>query len=240
MIRIAICDDDSQLLETIKQTTEQYMNTRNVNFCIKTFGTGEDLLFNIEDSGIYQILFLDIELTKINGIKTAAILRERYPSMVLIFISGHSKYYKAAFDVQPFQFLDKPIKYQEFVATLEKALNHVRNDMEMISFFHNRKHYWLRIGDIIYLESNKRMITAVAVSGCFDFYEKMESLEQYLADRQQRFLRIHKSFLINANHIRELAYSSVIMSNGVELTISRDKKKYVREYYMNWLGGIQD
>ncbi len=149
--------------------------------------------------------------------------------MVLIFISGHSKYYKAAFDVQPFQFLDKPIEYQEFVATLEKALNHVRNDMEMISFFHNRKHCWLKIGDIIYLESNKRMVTAVAVSGCFDFYEKMESLEQYLADRQQRFLRIHKSFLINANHIKELAYSSVIMSNGVELTISRDKKKYTFE-----------
>ena len=58
MIRIAICDDDSRLLETIKQTTEQYMNTRNLNFCIKTFSTGEDLLMNIEDNGFIRFFFL--------------------------------------------------------------------------------------------------------------------------------------------------------------------------------------
>lgn len=68
------------------------------------------------------------------------------------------------------------------------------------------------------------MITAVCVSGIFEFYDKLENLEKYLEEHQQHFVRIHKSYLVNTSHIRELRYSEVIMSNGMELAISRDNK----------------
>ena len=157
--------------------------------------------------------------------------------MLLVFVSGYSEYYRAAFDVQPFQFLDKPVNEQTFLPLLDRIICHVRNNMEILPFYYNRTYYAINIGDIIYLESNRRVITAVCVSGIFEFYDKLENLEKYLEEHQQHFVRIHKSYLVNTSHIRELRYSEVIMSNGMELAISRDNKKYVREYYMDWVGG---
>ena len=209
----------------------------NFNFQIDTFCSGEELLMEIDQSGMYQIVFLDIELTEMNGIRVAVQLRKQYPSMLLVFVSGYSEYYRAAFDVQPFQFLDKPVNEQTFLPLLDRIICHVRNNMEILPFYYNRTYYAINIGDIIYLESNRRVITAVCVSGIFEFYDKLENLEKYLEEHQQHFVRIHKSYLVNTSHIRELRYSEVIMSNGMELAISRDNKKYVREYYMDWIGG---
>ena len=237
MIRIAVCDDEQHVLDEISQMTATYMRSCNFNFQIDTFCSGEELLMEIDQSGMYQIVFLDIELTEMNGIRVAVQLRKQYPSMLLVFVSGYSEYYRAAFDVQPFQFLDKPVNEQTFLPLLDRIICHVRNNMEILPFYYNRTYYAINIGDIIYLESNRRVITAVCVSGIFEFYDKLENLEKYLEEYQQHFVRIHKSYLVNTSHIRELRYSEVIMSNGMELAISRDNKKYVREYYMDWIGG---
>ena len=109
MIRIAVCDDEQHVLDEISQMTATYMRSCNFNFQIDTFCSGEELLMEIDQSGMYQIVFLDIELTEMNGIRVAVQLRKQYPSMLLVFVSGYSEYYRAAFDVQPFQFLDKPV-----------------------------------------------------------------------------------------------------------------------------------
>ena len=82
--------------------------------------------------------------------------------------------------------------------------------MEILPFYYNRTYYAINIGDIIYLESNRRVITAVCVSGIFEFYDKLENLEKYLEEHQQHFVRIHKSYLVNTSHIRELRYSEVM------------------------------
>ena len=126
MIRIAVCDDEQHVLDEISQMTATYMRNCNFNFQIDTFCSGEELLMEIDQSGMYQIVFLDIELTEMNGIRVAVQLRKQYPSMLLVFVSGYSEYYRAAFDVQPFQFLDKPVNEQTFLPLLDRIICHVR------------------------------------------------------------------------------------------------------------------
>lgn len=137
-----------------------------------------------------------------------------------------------------FKFLDKPVAADRLLLTLDQVLERVVNDTELLTFCQNRVYYSIKIGDIVYLESNKRMITAFCTSGTYEFYDKLEHLEEYLGTRQQRFVRIHRSFLVNTNHIRTISYTCVGMSNGVELMISRDKRSRVREYYTKWLEGM--
>lgn len=230
MIRIAICDDDELFLGKLREIVDACVRKKMVNYDIKNFFSGEDLLVDIEYSGVYDIIFLDIELICMDGIHTAELLRKKYPLAILIFVSCHSNYYKAAFDVQPFGFIDKPINEEEIIKVCDKALVHISANIEKIDFYGDRIYYSLRVGDIIYLESDKRIIRVVCHDKSYDLYDKLENLEKYLEERTQRFLRIHKSYLVNANHIKEIGSAYVLMSNGDELTISRSQKNIIKEY----------
>ena len=231
MVRIAICDDDQNFLYEMRDLIQNIIYLRNINYHLAVFQSGEDLLMDTENTGEYDIVFLDIELVHMNGIKTAAILREKYPMLLLIFVSCHTGYYRQAFEVQPYYFLDKPINRTKVYNLCNKAITLVMNNMEKINFHCNRIYYSLKIGDIIYLESEKRVVKIVCHDKEYEFYDKLEHLERYLKEKQQRFLRIHKSYLINAEYIKEFRNDYVIMSNGKELVVSREKRKDVRQYF---------
>ncbi len=235
MVRIAICDDNQIFLVEMRKLVERYICAKNINYYIAVFVNGEALLYDIEETGTYDIVFMDIEMGHTNGIKTAGMLKEKYPTLLLIFVSGYNKYYKQAFDVQPFQFLDKPINKKEFYSVCDRAIDRTMQSVDKINFLYNRIYYSVETSNIIYLESEKRIITAVCRDRNYNFYDKLENIEKCLGERDQRFLRIHKSFLINTTHIKEFRNDSVLMSNEEELFISREKRKVLKEYFSKTL-----
>ena len=122
MIRVGICDD--MLEETIRQKgmVERFGKRFGVNVEILIFEEGEELLQEIQTYGHIDILLLDIEMGGINGIETARIIRETDFQTVLIFISAYDQYCKEMISVQPFAFLDKPVKEKELEIVLKKVM----------------------------------------------------------------------------------------------------------------------
>ncbi|MGN0393839.1 MAG: LytR/AlgR family response regulator transcription factor, partial [Coprococcus sp.] len=206
-----------------------------INFSVSTFLSGEEMLIDIEDHGIYDLIYLDIELTRIDGIEAARVLRNSYPETMLIFISAHSQYYRDAFDVQPFQFLDKPLDNNVFFNILERAINHIMKYPQTISFSYNRIHYNVNIKEILYFESNKRIVKVICRNNIYEFYGKLSDIEAKLNEKSGVFLRIHKSYLVNINYIREVGTEFIIMVNDVRLGISLDKRRDVRRFYLDWM-----
>jgi DNA-binding LytR/AlgR family response regulator len=235
MIKIGICDDDEQILNQLEEYLEVYTKENGINCNIDRFVSGEDLICDMELTGTYDILFLDIELTRMDGIEAAREIRCKYPGIILLFISCHSQYYKAAFDVQPFQFIDKPIEYTEFRSLCDRIFNIVLDSPQLLSFYYNRIHYNVDIRDILYLESDKRRIKVRCRSDEYEFYDKLNNLENYLSERNYNFIRIHKSFLINPIYIKRFEYDSIVMVNDECLAVSRDKKHQVRQFYMEYI-----
>ncbi len=69
-----------------------------------------------------QVLFLDIELPRINGIEVADIFLKKYPALNIIFVTGHPEYSFQAHGVFPSGFLMKPVDEKD----LRRALEHLR------------------------------------------------------------------------------------------------------------------
>ena len=84
MIQIAICDDDAVMLTEMQSVNTQHMEQKNLNYQLYSYQNGEALLLGTEDAGMFHIVFLDIELTRMDGIRVAGILREKYPSIILV------------------------------------------------------------------------------------------------------------------------------------------------------------
>lgn len=66
----------------------------------------------------YDIVFMDIEMSVLNGIETAKKIRKSNQKMVIIFVTDYQEYVYDVFDVLPFRFLRKPCSEEEVLAVL--------------------------------------------------------------------------------------------------------------------------
>ena len=76
MFKIAICDDESLFTEELRELLSGYMMEKGLDFEIDTYSSGEALIELGIEVVRYNIVFLDINMEKVDGIKTAEMIRK--------------------------------------------------------------------------------------------------------------------------------------------------------------------
>lgn len=232
-MNIAICDDDKKICSQIENILLDYSNKNCFKVEIDVFFSGESLLSYLAQGNSYDLVYLDIEMGVTNGVEVGLQIRKVMKDYAteIVYISGKDGYDRQLFDVQPLHFIPKPIRASTVIDDFKLAMERAKKINE--SFQYQKLHdlYKIPINDIIYFESQNREIKIVTTS-CEDiFYGKLEDIELKVAGYQ--FLRIHRSFLINYNHVAILRYSEVVMSNDVTLPIGRTKRQEFRNLQIN-------
>ena len=124
MFRIGIAEDDPSFQKTISEYIERYKKETNIDIQASFFQDGNELVFKYEP--IYDVLLLDIEMPKMNGIDAAREIRKRDQRVLIIFITNMAQYAINGYEVGALDFVLKPIKYFSFSMKLEKALKSVK------------------------------------------------------------------------------------------------------------------
>ena len=75
MIKIAVVDDDPDMLKEIKNSILKQFKERRINITIETFTNGTQLMKSIESDCLFDVVFLDIELPDRLGLEIAKLLR---------------------------------------------------------------------------------------------------------------------------------------------------------------------
>lgn len=235
-MRIAICDDDEIIVKDLHKKLDKTIQKMNMNAGIFDFTDGYDLLYEIETAGIFDIIFLDIEIGKVNGIELADYLNHQKYVFTLIFISQHSNYYKAAFEVQPFWFLDKPFEEEKLEASLKKAIDQLNYQYETINYFYAKEYYRVLIDDIMYVQSQGRTILLYCIEDkIYRFYGKLGDIEEELKTKHRKFVRINRSVCVNIKYVAKWTYKYMEMSNGETINIGEKYRDEVREYFQDWI-----
>ena len=87
-MRIAICDDEKQICELLKEKIQRYYFTKDAGYSIQTFESGDKLLeYDLER---IDVLFLDVDMPGRNGLETAKSIREQNKEMLIIFLTVNS------------------------------------------------------------------------------------------------------------------------------------------------------
>lgn len=232
MLKIAICEDEKHYADKLEKSLRIWALNVAVNVRIKKYTGGDLLLSGIKSEGMFDLIFMDIEMERMNGLETAAKIREKDYITTLIFVSQYEDYYREAYHVHPFHFLSKPVEAEELEATMNAYMKMKNQDMETFSFTIRKAQYNLRLNDIIYFYSECRQVTAVCVDQRYSFYGKLSEVQRELEEKNSYFLRIHQSYLINTRYVKEYHYSNVVLHNGETLCISRDKRKRMSEIHM--------
>lgn len=109
---------------------------------------------------------------------------------------------------------------------LEEKEKMKKSVLEIMS---NRKLTKIPYGDIVYIESLSDYIKVITEKDEFVSKEKISNLANRLPDI---FLRIHRSFIINTDRLKEIAYDEVLVGS-VRLNIGRSYRKEVKEKLKN-------
>lgn len=235
MFRVAICDDNAEQRERVRQMLLTLTVKAEIDFDVVAFKSGEQLIAHYENQeSAFHILILDIEMSGLNGIETAKKLRKmkRHQEQI-IFLTSYAEYMLESFDVVTFQYLIKPVEPEIFETKL----------LKLCQYFKERENNILIIksgyDEIVLLQDNIIAIEAaksLTVKSKLFFttvdavYEGRGLISSYAAAlKNNQFLQIHRSIVINLSHVQKFSGNKVVMTNGIELPIGRSKIKEVKD-----------
>lgn len=237
MLWIAVCDDEVIECCNIAGKIRGLLKKMGISCTIRQFCSGREL---IQSSDNFDIIFLDIIMHDLDGMRTAQLVREKAFDKILIFISSSRKYVFEAYDVEAFQYLLKPIDEKKLKRVLQRAVLKTENhSKEFIIVSKERQKQKLFLDDIYYFEIKGRMVDIHGTDGVFTYYEQIGVLENNLQGRG--FFRCHKSYLINLKYVDVYNRQEVILDNGERIVIAKRRyEEFCKEIleYMRKNGGV--
>ena len=124
MLSIAVCDDEIIECSNIARKIKENLEEMKISCIVRQFNSGWELIHAKEN---FDIVFLDIIMCDLDGMKTAQIFRKKAFDKILIFISSSREYVFEAYDVEAFQYLLKPIDNKKLKNVLKKAVIKTEN-----------------------------------------------------------------------------------------------------------------
>ena len=226
-MRILICDDDPVFCDELERDLEQYEIIHRLDFEILKVFSGEQALDALAQ-GDWDVLFMDIEMPTINGVEAGKRVREQLQnySLKIIYVSSRQEYAMDLFKVDTFDFLIKPVAYEELEAVLDKLQKTLDRNGEMFVYRKKGQAVRCRLEDILYFESWLKKTIIVTRQKEDEFYAPLKDIYEELKDK--KFFYCHKSILVNYDRVAEFHYDRLVLDNGKELEISQSKRKEVR------------
>ena len=226
--KIAVCDDESVICRTIYDMIKDISKLIDIRFETDCFSSGEELCDEMK-SNPYDLIFLDIELSRMNGIAVGKYIRENLnnETVQIAYISSKQQYAMELFESRPINFLIKPITSEKILTIIEKLLKLHAVDTQIFKFKVRQEFIKLPMSEIIYLSSSGRTVTLVSLDKSYTFYDTLEDI--YSEIKNRHFLYIHKSFIVNYRYVRQYEYEQVTLLDGTVLPISQPRRKLIRK-----------
>jgi len=112
MLYVSIVEDEREAAALLKSYLERFSCEKGLELHISLFEDGEDILKNYPQK--LDILFMDIRLKTMDGLSTAARIREFDSNVILIFVTNMQQLAVRGYEVDALDFMVKPIQYQAF------------------------------------------------------------------------------------------------------------------------------
>lgn len=240
MVRIAICDDEVAVGAELENTLLGIFEGLRHKCEVEVFFSGDELYRQMQTGAVYDLIFLDIEFAQSqhSGVEIGSLIRKesRNYTTAIVYISWENKYAMQLFDIQPMNFLIKPLQYDKIKQTVDTYLLVAGNGK--IEFVYKKKHDICKvpIRDLVYLENRQRkIILSFSDKRKEEFYGSLKDVYQQQLQARD-FLFIHASFVVNYDYITTVQYSQLYVS-GYEgpLPISNNRRNEVREQYLSIL-----
>ena len=239
MIPIILCDDDLFTLQLLSELLERAIRQSNIDarlVCMAS--TGQELLQFIRNGGTY-LYFIDYDLGRdsLNGVDLVRQIYRVDPNGKIVFVTSHGD---KGMDIlrsgiRPFGFIEKCVDQnkmvREYIRYLKMAVPEEMEAAEEISIelpIGIDEMVRLAISKVLYVDS----VTTVAHSICYHTFDGSEitvreTIEHAQEQLGEKFIRCHRSVLVNTDHILSLQGGTIKLSNGELVSCALGRRKTI-------------
>ena len=132
MFRIAICEDEKNILDYENFIVKQWAEKRNLSQMVEldSYVSAEQFLFEMEDKAPYDVLIFDIQMKDMNGMELAKKLRASGCDSVIIFVTGVPDYAIEGYEVGAVRYILKPVRPEVLFSLLDAAFEEQQKKTE--------------------------------------------------------------------------------------------------------------
>lgn len=190
-----------------------------------------------------DLLFVDINMPDINGLD---FVRSLHYKPQIIFVTAFSEYAIEGFRLDALDYLLKPVGYNEFLKSANKARSYFEasspeplkpgNSREYIFVKSDYKTVRVSVNDITYIEGMREYVRIHLESGkpLMPLISLRVLEEQLPADR---FMRVHRSYIVNLQKIVTIEHNRIVFDGKVYIPVSDQYKEQFNNYVSNHMLG---
>lgn len=234
MIRIAVCDNEREALETASEMVQDWADENGVEIELYQFDNGDELLSQCIACRM-DIVILDIIMPMLNGMETAKELRKHDSSVTIIFLTSSPEFALESYDVKARGYLLKPVKDEKMKNLLDEVsqmfLEEPKHLILKTEFGYQKLYY----RDIECIEAQNKTIFFLMRNGKqIKTSETLHSFESKLDDGEG-FFKCHRSYIVNIQNVDTYNVSEITTKSGKRVPIARGYGKAFQEAYFNFM-----
>lgn len=214
-MKIAICDDEKIFLDSLEQKIYGILSKLDCE--VIAFGSAEALLSSAMD---YDLIFLDIEMGGMDGMRAAKQIRETDFETPIVFLTSHTEMAIEGYEVNAFRFLKKPVEEEKLRQTLQ--------DIQLMKASH--KGVLIKAGgeevvvipsEVLFLESDNNNVRIITSSGSYTTRLKLSDAIETFNRINDTIRKVHRCSAVNLDHVARLRDKEAVLDDGSVIAISR-------------------
>ncbi|RSX57202.1 LytR/AlgR family response regulator transcription factor [Bifidobacterium samirii] len=232
MVAVAVVDDDAEARETLGGYITRYAAEQGIDAQVTGYADAAELLHHYRPD--HDIIFLDIEMRQVDGIRAARTIRETDPSTVIVFVTNLAQLAIKGYEVDALDFVVKPVDYYSFAMVMRRAMQRIdRRRASTIRLVTRTGLRLVPISRIDYVDVQDHYITYHTTDGDMTVKGTLGQAEQALA--AGNFMRCNRWYLVNVDNITGID-GSIVTVGEHRLEVSRAKRQEILQAVARAMG----
>ena len=231
-MKIAIVDDLVSDRNILCECLNKYAQANNIDMDISEFTSGENFLTEFQ-SGVYDIIFLDIYMAELTGVDTAKNIFAADKKCKIKFLSTSNSFAAESYEVNAVQYILKPLNPEKLNNVLDRCTADMVHESKVLNVISNKVPVKIYFKDILYVDItintvNIHLKDKVIHTGG-RFYNTVAPL---LEDKN--FMECYKGIVVNMEHIHKNIDSDFVLDNDERIPIRKRQKSEILRKYMEY------
>lgn len=230
MYKIAICDNQEIHRREIYKKVMSYAEKCSILLTCHLYQNSAMLIADIEEKYYFDIIFIDIEMPRINGLEAIKKINKMLPLCLKVIVSSYTKYAIDAINLDVFRYLVKGYMDSTIVPCLDAAFNRLSVSNKKNYLIVSAKKYCKICCDgILYCYKNVKSSILITKNGQIKERKTLQNLLRDLNSIQDCFIQIERSHIVNLYYIEKFHKNEIYLSDETVLPVGgaySDSVKY--------------
>ena len=231
-MRIAVVDDEEMIRRKIASMISNVYGREDVSCFL--YADGSEVIRSFENDFKLDAVFLDIEMTELDGMSTARKIREFSREIPIVFTTSHTEMAIEGYEVDAFRFLSKPVDETKLRQTLIDLENLLKVDNKIV-LREDGEDVVKSVSDLIYAEAANNEVRFVFKGSVVKQRMKFTDAVKLIDEQSRDFVKNHRSYYINLAHVLKLGTGEILMDNKETLPVARGSSASVKKNLFDYI-----